>query len=115
MKKLYRAEPIFREDHFSITVKIRILSFAVRRETPGGYWIQEPFKSKETFVLKGNGKRFAHESKIWAIESLKCRRKMQTLILKAQLRKAEAVCGLFENNNSEDVLQNKVVVSKLFN
>lgn len=115
-KKLYRAEPIFQENPLGFITKIKILEFKILKETPSGYWIQKPFEAKETFVLDGDGKRFAYRSKVCAIKSLRRRRKMQIQILKSQLRRAEAVCGLFENGATpEDVLQNKVVISKMFN
>lgn len=109
MEKLYRVEPIFSQG--PITLVLRVHEFPILRKTPGGYWIQKPYKLKQTFVLKGRGKRFAHESEKWALDSLMRRRVKQAKILRAQLQEAEAICQLFESGLAEKSL----VSPKVFN
>lgn len=91
---LYRAEPVecrlVLQPGRTVVDAIRIEEFKVLRETPGGYWIKKPFEAKEVFVLKGNGKRFAHEKIEWALFSLKRRKMAQIRILKEQLSIAQS-------------------------
>lgn len=65
--RLYRAylSIVFHSEHDKADV--RFDTFPILRETPCGYWIMV---NAEKFVLKGNGKRYAYETKEWALESL---------------------------------------------
>lgn len=88
---LYRAEPLFEERQLlpEVVVCTRILMrrFKVIRETPCGFWINKGGRRKDTFVLKGTGKRFAHATKTQAVHSLKRRKKAQKRILESQLER----------------------------
>ena len=69
--------------------------YKVVRETPKGYWITEGY-SRTRFVLKGNGKRFAHENKEWAWHSFKLRKMRQRQHLLRQLDVCEAAIAVGE-------------------
>lgn len=76
------------EIDFSHEWNVSVTEFNVIRHTPKGFVIRYPFL-KEKFVLKGNGKRFAHSSLQDAADSLIKRTKRRIGYLKSDLENAE--------------------------
>lgn len=74
--------------------KLHLHWYQIVKETPCGYWIELYPGSKQKFVLKGNGKRFAYTSEQWALESFKIRKIRHIQHLKYSLEHAEAALEL---------------------
>lgn len=93
VKKLYRVEAggsgsfIYFSEH------------VVARESKCFYYIKDCFDLSDNLkrVLKGNGKRFAHETKEMALHSFKRRKYRQIKILTAQLDKARLSLNVADN------------------
>lgn len=89
-------------------VRLRIIKIPILKETEKGYWIQsstgKQVKTKTwlgenldmyvSFVLKGSGKRLAHETIELAKESFIARKKRQIKLLSKQLEDAEKALKL---------------------
>jgi hypothetical protein len=72
--------------------KPMLSTHAVEKETPKGYWIADEM-GRRKFVLKGRGKRYAHETLEWALESFIRRREHYIIWLRHELRASEVVLG----------------------
>jgi hypothetical protein len=76
----------------NVRVAVDLLEFPVMKKTLKGVWLDVCGSKK--FVLLTARKRFACQTKEEAIESFIARKKRQILILKNQLRNAEAALDL---------------------
>ena len=81
---------------------IMLSTFPVRRSTPKGKWIWA--FGKEVFVLNESVKRFAHETKAAALESLRRRTARRIAILTAQLGAAQVVYERLKDATPETVV-----------
>jgi hypothetical protein len=107
IKVLYRCKydlVCVNEDDLSHEWNVSVTKFNVIRHTPAGYIIHYPFL-KDKFVLKGNGKRFAHETIEQAIDSLIKRTTRRIEYLKSDLKNAEKNLPLA--HSFKDKLTNK--------
>ena len=69
----------------AIMSTVRLSEFHILKETPKGYWIDDPYRAKR-FVLKEGKKRYAYPTKKLALESLNARTKRRKSILTTQLK-----------------------------
>jgi hypothetical protein len=81
--------------YYNDNLGIHLVEFPVIRETPGGYWI-DMFGPKK-FVLKHSRKKFACITKSDALESLRCRKLRQQIILEHQLHDTKLAIYEIEN------------------
>lgn len=74
-------------------IAIYMWRYPVLKRTPKGAWIEPD--GERRFVLDGPGKRWAHETRALALESLKLRMRRRLAILATQLEDTElAIYGL---------------------
>ena len=91
--EFYRYEEYYSGDFY--TVKVRLITLNLHKETPQGYWIgwgryaPDYLRGNSRWVSKTGRKRYAYPTKEEAMTSFLARKEKQVKILKAQLRKAE--------------------------
>jgi len=90
---LYRAEMRNFEEIFNPIIKFD--EYLVIKETNCGFWIRKISKdSNKKFCLKGDGKRFAHQTKEQALEYFIHRRALYHSILKQKIEGNKMVMKL---------------------
>jgi len=87
MKQLFRYSDYIGCEFFEESEKLELEIFETVKETKCGFWIE--IYKKRKFILKGDGKRFAHETKEMALNSFICRKKRQILINKSMIARAK--------------------------
>lgn len=111
VKALYRYDAEFWEEceGGSIEGEIKLFSYLVRRETPGGYWISVNSARKLKWVSNYARKRFAYPSKRAALISFVARKRKQVEILgynlrtmQGAVRKAEEMLHQEEAKDAQD-------------
>lgn len=96
--KLYRYDAY----RASNSVKLRLRTFTVLRETPKGYWVieypslPEINEKYKRWVSKTGRKRLCYPTKEEAMTSFKCRKVRQLSILTAQIKDVKLMCELNE-------------------
>lgn len=92
--KLFRYVDNLGYELFVDGTELELKEYLIVKETPKGNWIREHGKPK--FVLKGDGKRFAHETKEMALKSFICRKKNQIRINNEMIERAKHSLSIAE-------------------
>ena len=96
--KLFRYVDNLCYELFVSGTELELKEFLIIKETPKGNWIREHgMYGKPKFVLKGEGKRFAHETKELALKSFIFRKKSQIRINKEMMKRAKHSLSIAEN------------------
>jgi len=96
--KLFRYVDNLCYEVFVSGTELELKEFLIIKETPKGNWIREHgMYGKPKFVLKGEGKRFAHETKELALKSFIFRKKSQIRINKEMMKRAKHSLSIAEN------------------
>lgn len=89
-KKLFRYTEDRGFEFFGQVKELLLKEYLIIKETPKGNWIREHGNyGKPKFCLKGEGKRFAHETKELALKSFICRKQRQYQINKGLMKSAK--------------------------
>jgi hypothetical protein len=86
---------LYRYDAYNIVLKdgvirLRVGTFSVIKETPGGYWIKVlGARNNKKWVSKYARKRFAYPTEKEAFTSYRARKRRQIEILEARLEQAK--------------------------
>lgn len=107
MKTLYKYIEDKSYEEFDQAKKLVLKTFLVTKETPCGYWVREHGSyGKNKFVLKGDGKRFAHETIELALKSFIARKKRQIWINKRMIAIAKHSLKIAESMNNQPNTEN---------
>lgn len=100
--KLFRYVDNLCYELFVDGTELELKEYLIVKETPKGNWIREHgMYGKPKFVLKGYGKRFAHETKEMALNSFICRKKRQIIINKEIIKRAKHSLSIAEGMKTE--------------
>lgn len=93
--ELYRYDTHVVRRAYTTIVSVSPIAYPVLRYTPKGYWIEVDGYQKK-FVLGGNGKRWAHERKDWALHSFRRRKSAYLWRLEDRKQIVEATLALLK-------------------
>lgn len=97
-KVLYRYQEDRSFEFWGQVEELLLKEYLIIKETPRGNWIREHGNyGKPKFVLKGDGKRFAHQTKELALKSFICRKNRQYEINKGLMKSAKHYLKIAES------------------